>query len=817
MDYRDENGYYYSDDEDAFSPRERRTAGANNNSPSRHRSPIEARIKKAEKKKQRKKFMRRILAVCLLSFLVCVIIVSGVLIGMYTAVSTELEDMNIHNLTLNTPSYIYYGENDKTPDVVSTADNILWVDYDKISDNMKDAIVAIEDERFYQHNGVDFKRTAGAIFKFMLSKIGIGEADYGGSTITQQVIKNITQEKDRTATRKVKEIMRAIALEKQFSKDEILTLYLNVVYFANKCYGVESAANTYFDKSASELDIAEAAMIAGITQRPSAFNPYTNPDNALSKRNIVLKKMYELGKISEEEYEDAKESKLGVVDKNSSSNSSITSYFEDQLILDILNDLQTQHGYSEDYAKQQLYNGGLKIYATADPEIQEIMEDVYENTSNFPNKSIQSAMTVIDPYTGQIKGIVGGIGKKTGSHILNRATQSKRQPGSAIKPLSAYAPALEKGKITAASVITDEEITIGSDDWTPSNSYKGFKGDMTVREAIGRSTNTIAVQVVDKIGINTSYTYLKDTFRLSGIESKDKNYSSLSLGGLTKGASTTEMAAAYATFVNSGKYIKPHTYTKVVDSNGKILLENSEKGTRAIKATTAYIMSDLLLAPVNESYGTARVAKIPGIDTYGKTGTTNDNFDKWFIGYTTHYVGAVWTGYDSPKAISSSSNPSTAVWAKIMKQIHNDLDNKEMKQPSDIVEADVCEITGKLAKKSCPEITAYFESGDQPVQFCKGHKSNSATTPKPTESADPDEDGENTENDDENITSESDDENEGTSSTKSPAKTTSPQTTKSPSSGASENNSSSGSSSSEGSTSNSSGTGSEASIPLKSE
>ena len=354
MDYRDENGYYYSDDNEAFSPRERRTSTSSRPSSPRRRSPIEARIKKAEKKKQRKKVMKRILTVCLLSFLVFGIVISGVLIGMYTAVSTELEDMNIANLTLNTPSYIYYGENDKNPDPISTADNILWVDSADISDNMKNAIVAIEDERFYQHNGVDLKRTTGAIFKFLLSKVGIGEADYGGSTITQQVIKNITQEKDRTATRKVKEIMRAIALEKQFSKDEILTLYLNVVYFANKCYGVESAAQTYFNKSASELDIEEAAMIAGITQRPSAFNPYTNPDNALNKRNLVLKKMYELGKISEEEYTDAKSSKLGVVSKNSSSDNSITSYFEDQLILEVLNDLQTQHGYSEDYAKQQL-------------------------------------------------------------------------------------------------------------------------------------------------------------------------------------------------------------------------------------------------------------------------------------------------------------------------------------------------------------------------------------------------------------------------------------------------------------------------------
>lgn len=749
LDYRDENGYYYSDDKSSSDLRRERNRSIQRRqtAPKKHTAAVEKRIKKKTKKEQRKLLLSKIFKTALLVAIVCIIIGAGVFVGMYAAVSTELKDMNIDNLALNYPSYIYYEDknsNVKEYDTITSADNIIWVESDEISDNMKNAIVAIEDERFYSHNGVDLKRTTGAVIKYALSKIGIGEANYGGSTITQQVIKNITQEKSRTATRKIKEIMRAVSLEKQLDKDQILTLYLNVVFFANQCYGVESASNTYFNKSASELTIPEAALIAGITQTPSRFNPYTNPQNALEKRNIVLGKMYELKMISKEDYEKAVKTDLNVVKKSVSRADRINSYFVDQLIADVISDLRTQHGYSEDFAKQQLYNGGLKIYSTIDPNIQNIMEDVYKNASNFPGK-VQSAMTIIDPYTGQIKGMVGGTGTKTSNHIWNRATQTKRQPGSSIKPLSAYAPAIEEGEITQASVLQDKEITIGSDDWSPSNSYKGFKGYMSIHEAIGRSCNTIAVQVVDLIGINTSYSYLQNKFHLNSVENNDKNYSSLALGGLTNGASVTEMAGAYSTFVNSGKYIKPHTYVKVVDSNGKVLLENKEKASQSISAETAYIMSDLLLQPVNYSYGTAQRAKLSGIKTYGKTGTTNDNYDKWFIGFTPYYVGAVWCGYDSPQAINSSSNPSTAVWKTIMARVHEGLSgNKEIKKPSNVIQVEICENSGKLAKSHCNSINAYFKSGTQPVQFCKGHKysdiADEDDSPSPSPSASPDDD-----------------------------------------------------------------------------
>ena len=389
-------------------------------------------------------------------------------------------------------------------------------------------------------------------------------------------------------------MMRAIALEKQLSKDDILTMYLNIVYFANNCWGVEAASNMYFGKSADELTLEEAASIVGITQTPAKYDPYAHPDNNIEKRNRVLGKMLELGMISQEEYDAASSASLKVVEKKSRSGGDMTSYFADQVMNDVIADLQNVKGYSEDFAQQQLTNGGIKIYSTIDPEIQDKMEKVFENTSNFPSSSAQSAMIIMDPYNGEIKGIVGGMGKKTEIRGLNRATQSKLQPGSAIKPLSVYAPAIELEQIDETTVVKDEKITIGNDNWEPSNSYKGFKGDMTIKEAVGRSSNIPAVKVLDMIGINKSYSYIENNFKISTLTSADKNYSSLALGGLTKGVSVKEMAAAYSIFANGGKYNKPITYTKVTDASGNVILENTRSSTQALKASSAYIMTDLL-------------------------------------------------------------------------------------------------------------------------------------------------------------------------------------------------------------------------------
>ena len=763
MDYRNDNerryeSYVPSDEE----LRRKRSAGSSER--------IKKRLKQKARKQKRRTILHRIGIGALICGMLFVVVGTGIAIGMYTAVSTEIGDMNINELALNNASYVMYTDdagNEVQLEQIKTSVNREWVASEEISDNLKNAAVAIEDQRFYKHHGVDIKRTIGATVKFVLSKIGIGDSSYGGSTITQQVIKNITNETDKSATRKIKEMMRAIAIEKQLEKDEILTMYLNIAFFANNCYGVEAAAEMYFGKSADEVNIQEAATIVGITQYPTRFDPYANPDNATEKRNLVIGKMLELGMISQEEHDKAVKSPLKLVGKKGNGGGRVSSYFVDQVTSDVIADLQAKKGYSRDFAEQQLTNGGLRIYSTVDPEIQDIMESVFENTANFPNSSAESAMVIIDPYTGAVKGMVGGLGAKTDVRGFNRATQAKRQPGSAIKPLAVYAPALEFGKINQSSVIIDEKITIGSDDWEPSNSYKGFKGNMLVHEAIGRSANIPAVKVLDMIGINRSFSYLENNFKLSTLESADKNYSSLALGGLTKGVTIKEMAAAYSIFVNKGRYIKPYTYTKVVDSSGNVVLENKVSPVQTLKESTAYIMSDLLLEPVNSSYGTARSAKLSSITTYGKTGTTNDNYDKWFVGYTPYYVGAVWYGYDKPKSVGGS-NPCTSVWKKVMEQIHSGLPDKELPVPDDVVSAEICTNSGNIAKETCKSIIGYYEKGKQPKRTCFKHSYSSGG------------EAEETENPDASQEPDSSEKPESTSTAQTPEKTPEPEKTEAP-------------------------------------
>ena len=708
----------------------------------------------AKKRKEKKKRTKKIIIAAAAVFCIAAIIGTGILVGMYAAVKSEIKDMNIQNLTLNQTSEIYYERtegNFEKLESINGGNNRIYTE--NIPQHVKDALVSIEDERFYSHHGVDLKRTIGATFKYILSKIGIGESDYGGSTITQQVIKNITQEKDQSPSRKVKEMLRAIALEQELSKDEILTMYLNIVFFANGCYGIEAAAQKYYDKTTEELSIAEAASIVGITQTPARFDPIAHPDNNKEKRDLVLSKMLELNKISQEEYDEAVATPVKVVNSDNNSQTQVSSYFVDMVIRDIIIDLQNKKGYTESFATQQVYNGGLKIYVTMDKDIQETMEDIYESASQqyFPLKDAQSAMMILDPHTGEIKGVVGGVGKKTTVRGLNRAVQSRRPPGSAIKPLSVYTPALEQGKkdgddFTEATILTDEARTFTTDDnkeWSPKNSYSNFYGDITAKTAMEISSNIAAASVlVDYLdGPSTSYKYLENNFHISTLDQKDEALSPMSLGGLTYGVTVKEMAAAYGVLANEGKYIEPHSYTQVLDASGQVILENKSSESQAIKASTAYIISDMLYEVVNgdDSHATGRAAKIPLHDTYGKTGTTNDNFDRWFVGYTSYYVGAVWYGYDEPQDINSSFNPSTRIFQAVMSEIHEDLDPKDLSdKPTNVVEEQICTQTGLKARSGCPSETFYFESGSQPDDTCSKHSGSSyskTATPVPKSSS----------------------------------------------------------------------------------
>lgn len=689
-------------------------------------------------------FLLSVLVVCMV-----IVVGIGVLIGMYASAVKEIHAMNVQNLALNYSSVIYYTDesgNAHEMEEVYNNGNRIWLDSEEIPKVMKQAIVAIEDERFYDHNGVDIKRTAGAFIGWVKAKLTGGNTSYGGSTITQQVIKNITQKKNKTAGRKIKEMLLAVALEKELSKDEILTVYLNLIALANNCYGVEAASNIYYDKDAADLTLNEAATIAGITQRPEYYNPLKHPDNAKYKRDVVLTKMCELGMISVEERDEIMAKDLELNDNYTKARTRIYSYFTDTVLNEVVLDLQREKGYSQDMAEQLVYSGGLSIYATVDPAVQKKVESFYENKKNFPSikKEAQSAMIILDPYTGEIKGVAGGIGEKTTNRGLNRATQSKLQPGSSIKPLSVYAPAIEEDLINAATKVLDAEITIG--DWSPKNSYSGYKGTISVKRAVQISSNTAAVRVLQKLGISTSFNYLQNKFGITTLTDRDKNLSSLALGGLTNGVTPKEMAAAYAVFANGGMYFEPHSYSKVVDHAGNVLLETKTQGKRVLKESTAYVMTDILSDVVNTSSGTGKLAKLDEMPTYGKTGTTNENRDKWFVGYTPYYVGAVWYGFDQPDSINKYGvryNISAKIWGEVMEKVHDGLKVKDFETPDSVVKkgSDYYSSDSKLKHGSRSSIEDKTTSSDS-------KKSHSSTNTEETDNKTPETTGgtENTDN-----------------------------------------------------------------------
>ncbi len=682
------------------------------------------------------------LKVFLITFLVGVLIVAAVIVSGCFGLFGD-GDFDVDALDLNYTSIVYYTDENGEPHELERlykSQNRVWADITEIPQYMQDAIVSIEDERFYSHNGVDIPRTLKATFTYIFK----GSSSFGGSTITQQLVKNITDDKAVSPDRKIREMWRAMSLERKYSKEQILELYLNTIYLANNCNGVQAAANKYFGKDISELTLAQCASIAGITQYPSLYDPLVNPDKNIEKQHIVLDKMLELGKITQEEYDQAMAEELVFEDHEIKGSDHVQSYFIDQLINDLIRDLQNEKGYSADFAEKTVYNGGLKIYATIDPEVQEVMEDVYENKANFPRVSgeetPQSAMVVLDPKTGAVVGTVGGIGEKSGDRILNRASMSYRQPGSTIKPLSVYAPAIEQGKIMPTTIVEDAPIDING--WKPTNYYSGYKGKVTARTALKESMNTPAIRVLQEVGVDYSFdfmtkklgfTSLVDSETRDGKNYTDKNLSSLALGGLTDGLSATEMAAAYATFANNGLYNAPHTYTKVVNGDGETILEYDEKPTVAMSESTAFLINSMLQSVISDGTGTAAQLSVD-MPAGGKTGTTDEQNDRWFAGFTPYYVGVVWYGYDQPKSLEFLTyHPCMPVWKKVMDAINKNLPAKDFEMPSTLEAAEVCSATGKLASSGCKTITEYFKAGQGPTSYCSGHGGAVTETPPPSE------------------------------------------------------------------------------------
>lgn len=682
------------------------------------------RRKKRKKSKAMNTFLK-ILLVLGIIFGVIAIAVAGLIFGSLYGYVEDTELIDIESMRLNLTSFVYVidpetGEEIELEQLYDT-ENRVWVPGAQIPEHLKNAFVAIEDERFYSHSGIDVKRFMGAAMQYVTNK---GDSSYGGSTITQQLIKNITSDDDYSIKRKIQEAYRAFNLEKELSKDEILEYYLNTIYLSQKCNGVGSAAQTYFGKDVSQLSLAECASIAGITKFPTKYDPIMNPENNKDRQEVILRKMKELGFITKDEYDKAIKEKLVFVKKASDNQEKYQSYFTDAVIEQVIGDLMAEHGYTKDYASRLLYNGGLKIYISMDPNMQNIVDSVYNDPEAFPKSSgevqPQSSMVIMDPYTGLVKAMAGGRGQKTGNRTLNRATQTLRQPGSTIKPLSVYTPAIEYGLVTPSTIVDDSPVTFGN--WSPKNDGGGFRGRITVASALMGSRNIPAAKICNYLTVNASFDYVKNNFHISTMHNSDKGLASTALGGLTKGASVLEMCAAYCAFPNNGKYIKPSFYTKVVDSKGETLLEHKGMEQVAMSETTAETMVSMLTSAVNGGTGTE--ARLSNMKVAGKTGTTNEKRDRWFVGFTPYYVGAVWFGYDEPASLNFSGNPAARAWKQVMEKVHENLPDKPFFQndTDNKYSVMICADSGMHASPACKTITGRnYSSSNIPEKLCTHH------------------------------------------------------------------------------------------------
>lgn len=607
-----------------------------------------------------------------------------------------------------------------------------------------EAFMAIEDERYEEHVGIDPKRIFSAVLSALSNN---GNATHGGSTITQQTVKLVSGAQDRSIQRKVQEWYNSIRLEQQKSKDEIMELYLNLVPMGNSYVGVQSAAKGYFNKDAAELDLVESAFLAGIPNRPSSYNPRTESGrrNALRRMRIVLGKMHDLGMIETAQYEEAldTEPQFRSEDELITANQ-VNSYFADYVIGQVIEDLITYRGYSRTLAEITVYNQGLQIETTMDAKVQADMEAVFrdesffvkrpESIANLPAKP-QGSMVVVEnhPNPGQIKGMVGGFGEKTGNFVLNRAVSARRQPGSSIKPLAIYGPGIDTGLISAASTFVDKAYYLDDKNPTkvwPRNSGSSYRGKLTVREAVKYSINTIAVLLyTELIGPDIMLPYLEQL----GMPRPTERYPSTALGSFNQGMTTLEMAGAYAVWANHGLYTKPYAYTRVLSANGEVLLENKPEFKQVFKPETAFIMTDIMQGVMTPG-GTANRNAVPNMPTGGKTGTTDDNADKWLIGFTPYYSAAVWYGYDNrlgkTEIPSPDRNNARGIWTEVMTRIHEGLPHRDFERPATVEEHTICPASGLLATSRCPNPRKeYFVPGAaaNPDRYCNVHGASSAT------------------------------------------------------------------------------------------
>ena len=651
-------------------------------------------------------------------------------------VPVELEDQRI------------YGEQNRT-----------WASYSSIPKYLTDAFVAVEDKRFYKHGGVDWMRTGSAVANWVIG----GSKRYGGSTLTQQLIKNVTGDDDVTPQRKIQEMLRAIELEKVKDKSEILELYLNTIFLSQRAYGVQAAAHTYFGKEVSELTLIECAAIAAIPQYPTKYDPYQYPENNQERRDSILKLMLEQKLITKQEFDLAYERELKLNMQSIETHTYGTnSWYQDQVIDDAIELLMADPNLkcTREIASKMIYTQGLQIYTVMDPRIQTLLEEIFMDNVRLlgeENSTIgglidpECAMVIIDPYTGDVLGLIGGRGEKVGNRIFNYATQGKRPPGSSIKPVSVYAPALEYNVITYGSVIDDVPFNFGTDKENPKawplNLPKRYGGLTPIQDAVKRSVNTVAVRVLDKLTPEKSFDFMTNQLSIDLVESReigggkyvtDIALAPLALGELSYGLTVEELTAAYAIFVNKGVFNEPRTIIKILDSDGNVLIDNSGTGKVVISEATATIMTKMLQGVTQDGTG-SRVSLKNTIDVAGKTGTANVDNDRWFMGYTPYYVAGLWFGYAVPKALptSVSSSISSIIWNNVMTEIHQEIiidsvNNgtplKKFVDASNVITKQYCMDSGMIPGEACKMdlrgnriATGYFTQATAPSQICNVH------------------------------------------------------------------------------------------------
>ncbi len=721
-------------------------------------------------------------------------------------------------------STVYDADGNKTAELVAEGTNRTYVKLENIPKQVQEAFIAIEDERFYEHNGIDLQGIVRAGVKFVTSGF---KKTQGASTITQQLLKNNVFDFMSEDTmldkieRKLQEQYLAIKLEDIMSKDEILESYLNTINLGQNTLGVQAAANRYFGKSVSELDISEAAVLAAITKSPTEYNPIKHPDRNKERRALVLQNMLDQGYISQSQYESALAddvyARISEHNEETQSTNSVYSYFVDAAISQVQKDLVEKAGYSETQAFNALYSSGLKIYTTQKPDIQTALDEEFSNAENFPANSKvaiewamsvvtkdgettnysqemmfkyykeqdsgyeplynseeeaqaaidgyvatlnisdddtvyektsmiiqpQASMVIMDQTTGDVVAMIGGRGEKTANKTLNRVTDALRNPGSTFKIVAAYAPAFEELGYGPGTVQYDgpfaytEGGKVGRlvNNWDKTTQYRGWT---TLREAIARSMNIMAVKTITDVTPTVAIDYLlRFGFTSLQLEGVNSDYGqALALGGLTNGVSNLELTAAYAGIANGGAYNSPKMYSKVVDNDGNVILDNTTaEPTQVISEQNAWLLIDCMKDVVTGAGGTSSAAKISNMTTAGKSGTTSENRDVWFVGMSPYYTAGIWVGYDNngyKHELSSKAGETSfhkKLWSKVMSRIHQGLENKDFTKPSGIVQATICTKSGKLAipgvcdsdGRSGIVVNEYFAEGTQPTETCDKH------------------------------------------------------------------------------------------------